>query len=261
MWTTARSTASSSGRRIRSSWKGAGRSAFRTAGCRAWGTSSCCDISPSASPCGKGARHRPSRRLRNRLERRRCETVIPKQARYSHDGPPEPPASANAERPIRGRGDRPTPWPRANPTRAPRAVDGPDPEGRIPPAAGPRGRWRARDPGWASSRRGGPRPRGPDDSRVPDRLFLRHRPALDLARRGSLGRHEGGCDPPRPDRHLFPTQDVAPHRDRSPRGPTDGPRRSEMITAAADSTPIPAVSYAVFCLKKKKKEEQSIHSN
>src|SRR5205809_93634 len=30
MWTTARSTASASGRRIRSSWKGAGRSASRT---------------------------------------------------------------------------------------------------------------------------------------------------------------------------------------------------------------------------------------
>src|SRR3989442_10936341 len=77
MWTTARSTASSSGRRIRSSWKGAGRSAFRTAGCRASGTSSCCGTSRSASPCGKGARLRPSRRRRNRVERRRAKPLFP----------------------------------------------------------------------------------------------------------------------------------------------------------------------------------------
>src|SRR2546430_6386636 len=77
MWTTARSTASSSGRRIRSSWKGAGRSAFRTAGCRTSGTSSCCGTSRSASPCGKGARLRPSRRRRNRVERRRAKPLFP----------------------------------------------------------------------------------------------------------------------------------------------------------------------------------------
>src|SRR5213593_1352251 len=77
MWTTAQSTASSSGRRIRSSWKGAGRSAFRTAGCRASGTSSCCGTSRSASPCGKGARLRPSRRRRNRVERRRAKPLFP----------------------------------------------------------------------------------------------------------------------------------------------------------------------------------------
>src|SRR5438094_972975 len=205
-------------------------------------------VLPEARVPAEGERG-PARRSRGEIGPRgpRPETVIPTGPNCYRDGPPKAPGSANAERPIRGVRDWQAPWPRANPTRPPGATHGADPEGRTSPTTDPRCGPRLRDPRRPPPPRGAPRARSPEDSRIPHRLFLRHRPARRMARCGRFRHHEGGGDSSRTHRGLVSAEDLAPHGEHFAGGPTDGPRGLEVISFAARSASGPAGSAGGGC--------------